>query len=342
MNRLLIATDAWSPQINGVVRTLEHLVAQLEARGFVVEVISPQNFRSTPMPTYPEIRLALATPLQIARRIRRFAPNYIHVATEGPIGMLVRRWCMRNHHPFTTSYHTKFPEYLRARAPVPIGLSYAWLRRFHNAATVTMVSTPSLERELIERGFTGIRHWSRGVDLSQFVPREEKALDFEGPIFLNVGRVAVEKNIEAFLALDLPGTKVVVGDGPALKELKAKYPQVKFLGPKTGEELARIYASADVFVFPSLTDTFGLVQIEALACGVPVAAFPVTGPQDVLGNAPVGVLSNDLRQASLDCLNLSRTECRLHAEKFSWESCTRQFVDNIEFIPEDTSASEVV
>lgn len=342
MNRLLIATDAWAPQINGVVRTLETLVTELEKEGFVVDIISPQDFPSTPMPTYPEIRLALATPKQIARRIRGFAPNYIHIATEGPLGIMVRRWCRRNGHAFTTSYHTRFPEYLRARAPVPTRLSYAWLRRFHNAATVTMVTTPSMMDELASRGFEHLRIWSRGVDVELFRPREKRVIEAEGPIFLNVGRVAVEKNIEAFLELDLPGTKVVVGDGPAMKELKAKYPEVMFLGSKRGEELAEIYASADVFVFPSLTDTFGLVQLEALACGVPVAAYPVTGPKDVLGDAPVGVLSDDLQQAALDCLRINREDCRAYAVQFSWAACTKQFIEHVEYIEGDTGASELV
>lgn len=344
MNRLLIATDAWTPQINGVVRTLEKLVDQLEDRGFVVDMLSPDKFHSTPMPTYPEIRLALATPYQVARRIRRFAPNYIHIATEGPIGMMVRRWCLRNRHAFTTSYHTKFPEYLRARAPVPTRLSYAWLRRFHAAATTTMVSTQTLRRELEEKGFRNLAIWSRGVDVEMFRPRpeEDSAIDAPRPIFLYVGRVAVEKNVEGFLALDLPGTKVVVGEGPAMREMQAKYPQALFLGAKSGEELARIYASADVFVFPSLTDTFGLVQIEALASGVPVAAFPVSGPRDVLGDAPVGVMSTDLRQAALDCLKLSRQACREHAMQFSWEVSTQQFIEHVQYIEENTGASELV
>jgi glycosyltransferase involved in cell wall biosynthesis len=252
---------------------------------------------------------------------------------------MTRRWCVRNHHPFTTSYHTKFPEYLRARLPVPLSLTYAWLRRFHNRAAVTMVATKSMWNELTDKGFKGLGMWSRGVDTALFRPREGKVLPGEAPHFLNVGRVAVEKNIEAFLKLDLPGTKVVIGDGPAFKELKAKYPEVYFLGPQTGETLAKSYASADVFVFPSLTDTFGLVQLEALASGVPVAAFPVTGPIDVLGNSGVGVMSQDLRQAALECLEIDRNKCRAYAETFSWAASSAQFIDHMELIEADTAMS---
>ena len=327
--RLLIATDAWFPQVNGVVRTLDRLQAEVVALGHDVHMLSPEGYRSLPLPTYNEIRLALTTPGSIAKRIEAYAPDYIHIATEGPIGLMARRWCVRNGRPFTTSYHTRFPEYVRARMPVPITASYRYLTWFHNAGRAVMVTTESLTRELEDWGFRSIARWPRGVDHELFRPREETVLDFDGPIFLYVGRVAVEKNIEAFLSLDLPGTKVVVGDGPQRAQLEARYSDARFLGAKFGEELAAIYASADVFVFPSKTDTLGLVVLEALACGVPVAAYPVTGPKDLIGDEPVGALEDDLRSAALKALDLSREACREHALKFTWSASAQSFIDNV-------------
>lgn len=327
--RLLIATDAWFPQVNGVVRTLDRLQAEVTALGHDVHMLSPEGYRSLPLPTYNEIRLALATPGSIAKRIEAYDPDYIHIATEGPIGLMARRWCVRNGRPFTTSYHTRFPEYVRARMPVPITASYRYLTWFHNAGRAVMVTTESLTRELEGWGFRSIARWPRGVDHELFRPREETVLDFDGPIFLYVGRVAVEKNIEAFLSLDLPGTKVVVGDGPQRAQLEARYSDARFLGAKFGEELAAIYASADVFVFPSKTDTLGLVVLEALACGVPVAAYPVTGPKDLIGDEPVGALEDDLRSAALRALDLSREACREHALKFTWSASAQSFIDNV-------------
>lgn len=327
--RLLIATDAWFPQVNGVVRTLDRLQAEVVALGHDVHMLSPEGYRSLPLPTYNEIRLALTTPGRIAKRIEAYAPDYIHIATEGPIGLMARRWCVRNGRPFTTSYHTRFPEYVRARMPVPITASYRYLTWFHNAGRAVMVTTESLTRELEGWGFRSIARWPRGVDHELFRPREETVLDFDGPIFLYVGRVAVEKNIEAFLSLDLPGTKVVVGDGPQRAQLEARYSDARFLGAKFGEELAAIYASADVFVFPSKTDTLGLVVLEALACGVPVAAYPVTGPKDLIGDEPVGALEDDLRSAALKALDLSREACREHALKFTWSASAQSFIDNV-------------
>ena len=327
--RLLIATDAWFPQVNGVVRTLDRLQAEVVALGHDVHMLSPEGYRSLPLPTYNEIRLALTTPGRIGKRIEAYAPDYIHIATEGPIGLMARRWCVRNGRPFTTSYHTRFPEYVRARMPVPITASYRYLTWFHNAGRAVMVTTESLTRELEGWGFQSIARWPRGVDHELFRPREETVLDFDGPIFLYVGRVAVEKNIEAFLSLDLPGTKVVVGDGPQRAQLEARYSDARFLGAKFGEELAAIYASADVFVFPSKTDTLGLVVLEALACGVPVAAYPVTGPKDLIGDEPVGVLEDDLRSAALKALDLSREACREHALKFTWSASAQSFIDNV-------------
>lgn len=338
--RILIATDAWHPQVNGVVRSLEHTAREAANLGAEIEFLTPKEFRTVPMPTYPEIRLALTTSRIIARRLRRQAPDFVHIATEGPIGIMTRSACLAQGRIFTTSYHTRFPEYLAARAPVPQRLSYAWLRRFHNAGAGMMVSTDTLETELRGRGFRNIMRWSRGVHADLFRPRtpdeiSDPALrDLPGPVFLYVGRVAVEKNIEAFLALDLPGTKLVVGDGPARAELQARYPDARFLGLREGERLAEAYSSADVFVFPSLTDTFGIVLLEALASGLPVAAFPVTGPLDVIGQAGggpdrVGVLGNDLRAAALEALKLDRGAARQFALRHSWRACTEQFLANI-------------
>ncbi|NGN43368.1 glycosyltransferase family 1 protein [Mesorhizobium sp. CGMCC 1.15528] len=324
--RILIVTDAWHPQINGVVRTLERVCEGLRARGCTVEMLTPQGFSTIPLPSYADIRLALATPGQIARRIEQARPDHIHIATEGPLGILARRYCVKRDLSFTTSYHTRFPEYLSARAPIPESWSYAWLRRFHNAGSGTLVATPSLAGELAGRGFTNVRPWTRGVDTTMFRPDRRRKTARPGPVFLSVGRVAVEKNLPAFLDLDLPGSKVVVGDGPALERFREVYPDVTFLGVKTGDELADIYASADVFVFPSRTDTFGIVLLEALASGVPVAAFPVTGPRDVLADGVGGVLSEDLRQASLAALDVSRTDARAKAMQYSWSACADLFL----------------
>jgi glycosyltransferase involved in cell wall biosynthesis len=326
--RLLIATDAWHPQVNGVVRTLERTGEQLARFGVEVTMLSPSDFRTWPMPTYPEIRLARAFPKTIAAAAAAASPDAVHIATEGPIGYAVRRWCLATGRPFTTSFHTRFPEYLSARAPIPERLTYALLRRFHNAGRATMVATESLRRELAARGFEHLVPWTRGVDSELFRPRES-TLDLPHPVFLFVGRVAVEKNIGAFLDLDLPGTKVVVGDGPALPALKAAHPEAHFLGMRTGDALAEAYASADAFVFPSRTDTFGIVLLEALAAGVPVAAYPVPGPKDVIGGSGVGVLDEDLRLAALAALSIPPEKCRAFALSRSWEASARQFLDNI-------------
>ena len=329
MTRLLIASDAWRPQVNGVVRTYEGVVGRLPEFGWTADVLSPSEFKTVPMPTYPEIRLALSTPRQVARRIVTFAPDYIHIATEGPIGMMARRYCRLAGRPFTTSYHTKFPEYLAARFPFRESWSYAMLRGFHNAGAGVMVATPSLADDLRGKGFRQILPWTRGVDTELYRPRPDRVFGAEVPVFAYVGRVAVEKNIEAFLKLDLPGKKVVVGSGPQLEQLSARYPDVLFTGPKFGEDLARCYASADVFVFPSLTDTFGIVLLEAMASGVPVAAYPVTGPQDVVADGRSGVLNEDLGAAALQALELDRAACREYALGFSWTKCVQLFVDNI-------------
>jgi len=327
--RVLIATDAWYPQVNGVFRTLMSLQRAARNLGVTVEFLSPEGFRTVPVPTYPGLRLAIPRRSRIARCIEQARPDAIHIATEGPIGHAVRAYCRRHGRPFTTSYTTRFPEYIAARAPVPERWIYAALRRFHAAATVTMVATPSLMNELNERGFSNLGMWTRGVDTELFRPARAVAPEFPRPIFICVGRVAVEKNLDAFLSLDLPGTKVVIGKGPMEAELKARYPNAKFLGQLENGTLASHLAAADVFVFPSRTDTFGIVQLEALASGVPIAAFPVTGPKDVIGAHPVGVLSEDLRVACLGALELSREACRAFALQYSWENSARQFIGHV-------------
>ena len=326
----MIVTDAWKPQLNGVVRTMEILGEDLKALGHEVRYATPEGRFTIPMPTYKEIRLAIFPRRSLAKMIADFEPTAIHIATEGTLGLSARAICVERKIPFTTSFHTRFPEYVKARFPfVPIGLVYSFLRWFHSPAESMMVATPSLLKEMEGHGFRNLRLWSRGVDVEQFRPIADATLPFPGPIWLYVGRVAVEKNLEAFLALDLPGTKVIVGDGPALASLRKKYPDAKFLGPKTGEELVRIYAASDVFVFPSRTDTFGLVLLEALACGVPVAAYPVQGPLDVIGEASCGALDEDLRAACMRALNISRDDARAFALTRSWRSCTAQFLANL-------------
>jgi 1,2-diacylglycerol 3-alpha-glucosyltransferase/glucuronosyltransferase len=328
--RVLIATDAWHPQVNGVVRTLTSLAASARALGATVEFLTPEGFPSFALPTYSNLRLAVPNKREIARRIQAAAPDAIHIATEGTIGVAVRAYCLRHGLPFTTSYTTRFPEYVSARFPIPESWSYAVLRHFHSAATVTMVSTVSLMSELRRRGFRNLGMWTRGVDTELFAPHRALPMDLARPIFLTAGRIAVEKNLEAFLSLDLPGSKVVVGDGPQEAELKRRFPQAVFLGLHSGPKLAGVIAAADVFVFPSLTDTFGVVQLEALACGVPVAAFPVTGPKDVIGNPAVGALNADLRAACLQALEKSREACRAFALTRSWETSARQFLEHVD------------
>lgn len=324
--KILIVTDAWHPQVNGVVRTLDMVGEHLKQAGHEVDFLTPAQFRTVPLPTYAEIRLAVATPKMIARHIEAAKPDSIHIATEGVLGILARRYCMKRGIAFTTSYHTRFPEFVRARLPIPERWTYALLRRFHNSSAGMMVATKSLAREMAERGFHYIRMWSRGVDCTQYDPAKRMDMNLPAPIFLNVGRVAVEKNLEAFLDLELPGTKIIVGDGPDLPRLKERYPRVEFLGTKTGDELAAIYASADVFVFPSRTDTFGNVILEALASGTPVAAYPVTGPIDIIGDGIGGFVSHDLREAALAALLISRDEARAKAETYDWDECARQFL----------------
>jgi len=340
--RILVATDAWEPQVNGVVRTLTRVVSELQAMGHTVEVIHPGQFKTFPLPTYAEIKVAIGVYEPVQELFKAFEPEAIHIATEGPIGLAARRICVEWKLPFTTSYHTRFPEYVSARLPLPLAAGYAYMKWFHKPSGRLMVATPTMREELSRHGFRNISAWSRGVDTEHFHPRRDDEpdlfADLPRPIFLYVGRVAVEKNIEAFVALDLPGTKVVVGPGPQLDELKTKYPKVVFKGPKSGEELAAHYACADVFVFPSLTDTFGLVILEAMAAGTPVAAYPAPGPIDLIPGSGAGVLAltatEGLREACLQCLDLDRERVRAFAEKFSWRACAEDFVKNLQPYPE--------
>jgi glycosyltransferase involved in cell wall biosynthesis len=331
LQRILIISDAWRPQVNGVVRTLSTVAAELTSLGHAVEVIGPDRFSTLPCPTYPDIRLSLFPRRRLDRMIEAFAPDALHIATEGPLGMSARAWAMKRGYAFTTAFHTRFPEYVHARIGIPTGPLYAWMRRFHGAGSGMMVATQSLRTELEERGFTNIRPWSRGVNLEQFRPEPREAWDLPRPIFAYVGRVAREKNIGAFLDLDLPGSKVVVGDGPQLATLKRSYPKVHFAGARFGAALSQAYAGADVFVFPSLTDTFGLVLLESLACGTPIAAYHVTGPKDVMAAADgvIGATDTDLRSAALKALDADRTACRAHAERFSWRVCAETFLGHL-------------
>src|ERR1700676_251524 len=329
MMRILIATDAWHPQVNGVVRTLTSLARSASAFGAEINFLTPDGFASLGVPTYPGLRVALPNRREIASRIDAAAPDAIHIATEGPVCWAVRAYCRRRKLAFTTSYTTRFPEYVAVRTMIPAGVGYAVLRHFHAASSMIMVATDSLRQELSARGFRRLGCWTRAVDTDLFRPDPPAELDLPRPIFMTMGRVAVEKNLEAFLALDLPGSKVVIGDGPQKAELAQRYPKVGFLGEKTGQDLTSHLAAADVFVFPSLTDTFGVVQLEALACGTPVAAFPVTGPLDVIADHPVGALDTDLHSACIRALSMSREACRSFALERSWENSARELIGNL-------------
>jgi len=327
--RIAIATDAWEPQVNGVVRTLQAVRRELEAAGHEVALISPDLFASLPCPTYPEIRLAFAAARTVGRRIADFAPDAIHIATEGPVGLAARRWCVREGLPFTTAYHTQFPDYVAQRSPVPAEWIWAYIRWFHAPSAAVLASTPTVRRTLAAHGIAHVRHWGRGVDLACFGPDAPPHPAFAAlprPIQLYVGRVAPEKNIGAFLATRQPGSKVIVGDGPARASLAAAHPRVRFLGPLAGAALAGAYAGADVFVFPSRTDTFGLVMIEALASGTPVAAYPVSGPIDIL-DTPVAGMAEDLDAAIAAALTRSRAACAAYGRRFTWAASAAQFAD---------------
>ena len=326
--RIMFVSDAWKPQVNGVVRSIEGLTKRLADLGIAIDILSPAEFPTIPMPGYSEIRLALATPRQIRKRIEAFNPDHIQIATEGPLGLMARR-IARKRGGFSTTYHTRFPEYVAARIPFTGRLVYSFLRWFHNGGQGCLVAAESLATELSRRGFKTLKPWSHGVDTAAFAPIGPALQGLAKPVFLYVGRLAVEKNLDAFLSLDLPGTKLVVGTGPDEADLRRRYPDVVFAGLQTGEALAAHYRAADAFVFPSLTDTFGLVMIEAMASGLPVAAFPVTGPLDVIGQSGAGVMDNDLRKAALQCLSISRDVPLKRAQEFTWEACTRLFLDAV-------------
>jgi glycosyltransferase involved in cell wall biosynthesis len=327
--KILIVTDAWRPQTNGVVSTLSHTVDCLRDFGHSVLLITPEEFRTVPCPSYPEIRLAIFPAARLTRAVLAFAPDAVHIATEGPLGLAARRYCIRHGRHFTTSYHTQFPQYLRSRLPVPLRLTYRWLRRFHGAARACMVSTRSMRAELEHWGFRNVVRWQRGVDTRLFRPGPKQFLDLPRPIAVYVGRLAVEKNVDAFLKMPWAGSKLVVGDGPERVRLQASYPDTVFAGYRFGEDLVSHLAAGDVFVFPSRTDTFGLVNLEAMACGLPVAAYPVTGPIDVVDDGVTGALDVDLTRAARRALRLDPVACRERALRSSWESCTREFASNL-------------
>jgi glycosyltransferase involved in cell wall biosynthesis len=328
--KIAVVIDTWLPEVNGVVTTMHKIVEELKAMGHDTHVLShADGFTTIPMPGYSSIRLALFPQRKVNQWLDEVQPDAIHISTEGPLGAAARRYCMKRGLHFTTCYHTKFPEYIRARAPIPLSVGYAWIRNFHAPASRLMVSTPSLMKELQGRGFKNLVHWGKGVDTELFRIRDKGFLKDKRPIFMYLGRVAVEKNIEAFLELELPGSMYVVGDGPDLETLKKRYPKVIFTGFRRGEELAKTLASADVFVFPSRTDTFGLVLLEAMACGVPVAAYPVTGPVDVVTQGVTGFCDEDLETAAIACLELDGKKCRAYAEKFSWKAAAEEFLRNM-------------
>lgn len=327
--RIVIATDAWTPQVNGVVTTLSQTKSELCGMGHAVLMITPEGRRTVPCPTYPEIRLAFFQGRKIARALDDFVPDCVHIATEGPLGFSTRRLCIKRKIPFTTSYHTQFPEYVRARIPIPVRATFAFLRWYHGAAECTLVPTRSMQKMLEANSFRNVAIWSRGVDTALFRPQPKMDYVLPRPIWINVGRVSVEKNIEQFLELDLPGSKVVVGDGPDRVRLQRQYADCHFLGYRFGADLAAHLAAADVFVFPSRTDTFGLVMLEAMACGLPIAALPVAGPVDVVRPGVTGVLDDDLARACMNALQIDRNACRRYAESKSWRRCTEELLSRL-------------
>jgi glycosyltransferase involved in cell wall biosynthesis len=352
--RIALASDAWHPQVNGVVRSLSATVDRIRRRGIEVETVTADQFRTLPCPTYPEIRLAFGCTRKVARRLDRFAPDAVHIATEGPVGWATRRWCRSRRVPFTTSFHTRFPDYVAVRTGLPAAWFWPVMRYFHGDATRIFAVTPTLAAELQARGIGPVHHWPLGVDLAQFSPLAEPLAEMAAlprPVMLNVGRVAVEKNLDAFLSVDLPGTKVIVGDGPALEDLRQRYPAAVFLGARHGARLASAYAAADVFVFPSQTDTFGLVNIEALASGLPVAAFPVPGPIDILGRngvgrhggtQPIGALDENLETAIRRALLADRKACAIEAAHYEWDLCTDEFLAGLAMRPVEVPQWEAI
>jgi glycosyltransferase involved in cell wall biosynthesis len=337
--RIMLVTDAWDPQVNGVVRTMKRVITECEEMGHTWDIVSPNGFKTIPLPTYSEIKLAFGAKKIIEERFLEFEPDAVHIATEGPLGWAARAVCLRLKFPYTTAYHTRFPEYISARFFfLPTWMGYMYVREFHKYSGRVMVATASMRDELAAQKFKNIIPWSRGVDTDLFHPDKRKPdrgpfAGMKQPIWLNVGRVAVEKNIAAFLETDLPGTKVIVGDGPQLEALKEKHKDAHFLGVKQGEALAACFANADCFVFPSLTDTFGLVILEAMAAGTPVAGFNVPGPRDLIPGSNAGAVNDDLRIACEEALKCSREATRAYAEGYSWRACAEQFINNLEPLP---------
>ena len=337
--RIMMVTDAWEPQVNGVVRTLKRTIKECTELGHEFEIVSPSDgFRTLPLITYPEIRLALFAKGKVEERFLSYEPDAVHIVTEGPLGWAMRDICLKHKMPYTTSYHTRFPEYVSARFPIPLSWGYAYVKEFHKYSGRVMVTTQSMIDELTSHGFKNIAQWSRGVDTELFDPSRrrddfEPYKDLERPIWLNVGRVAVEKSLDEFLDLDIPGTKVIVGDGPQREELIERYPNAVFPGTRFNEELADYFANADIFVFPSKTDTFGLVNLEAMAAGIPVAAYPVAGPKDIIKGSNAGVVDEDLRTACMACLDIDKDAPRKYAEQFSWRRCGEEFIENLEPLP---------
>ncbi|NOT10480.1 MAG: glycosyltransferase family 1 protein [Methylococcaceae bacterium] len=328
--RIAFITDAWHPQINGVVTTIQNTCSALERAGHRIKLITPDLFKTFPCPSYPSIRLALNCSKKLNAQLVEFNPQRIHIATEGPLGIAARKYCLRHNLAFTTSFHTLFAEYVNLRFKIPVSWGYAFLRWFHAPASKVMVATGSIESELNVRGFkNALVRWSRGVNPDFYHPRNKSFISLPRPVSMFVGRVAIEKNIAGFLSLDIPGTKIVVGDGPQMEELKAKFPETVFVGFLSGEPLAKHIAAADVFVFPSRTDTFGIVMLDALASGIPVAAFPVAGPVDVITSDKVGKLDDNLKHAIMGALQLDAQDCRNFALKYSWTNCTEQFFNNL-------------
>lgn len=329
--KIAFITDAWHPQINGVVTTIENTCKTLRAQGHEVLLIAPDRFTTVPCPSYPSIKLSIFCYAKVKQLLHEFQPDHIHIATEGPLGLAARKYCLKHQLAFTSSFHTLFAEYVNLRFKVPVSWGYRLLRWFHRPATHTMVATQQVQEDLVKRGFSAEKfvRWSRGVDTERFKPRANSAVEHPRPLSMYVGRVAIEKNLEDFLNLDIPGTKMVVGDGPALSKLQKNYPEAVFTGFQTGDTLAEIMASADVFVFPSKTDTFGIVMLDALASGVPVAAYPVQGPVDVLLNDETGCMRTDLHDAFHAALKLDKARCRQHALEYSWQNCSAQFLHNL-------------
>lgn len=327
--RILIVSDTWHPKIDGIVRVTDQLVRRLEARGHTTLVVHPGLFFTIPFPVYPELRLALFPTPRLVRMVESFAPDHIHVMTEGPLGLAMRRLCRKRGWKFTTSYHTHLQLYVHVRLQRFLGFVYGLLNWFHKAAERTMVSTQSLAAALEAHNFKNVVLCPMGVDGDVFVRQNGIARDPNQPVFVYLGRIAPEKSVHDFLKLDLPGKKVVIGDGPSRRQLEQQFPDATFVGYQQGSQLIETLSGCDVMVFPSRTETFGLVVLEALAMGIPVAAYDVMGPRDTITHGVDGYLSHDLREAALKCLELKGDHCRQKALRYSWEATVDAFLSNL-------------